>query len=125
MKEGLNETVYAAIKPALLFTILIALFASYTLDEKGLWWYFISSLAGGVTSMLIAVMISENAASATIRTAWKARLTLKYAHKVAHRTGMQVMFFACGLGIIVILCLFVCFENWYGEDDPTKLFYCS
>ena len=113
MKEGLNEAVVCAIKPSIVFTVLIALFASYTLDERSLWWYFISALAGGITSIVIAVVISESAASACIRTAWKARLTLKYSHKVAHRTGMQAMFFACGLGIIVILLLFLCFEDWY------------
>lgn len=125
MSDGLTSAVGAAIMPSFVFTILIAIFASYTLDEEGLWWYFISSLTGGFTAIAIAVFICTGAASATVRTAWKSRLTLKYAYKVAHRTGMQAMFFACGVGMVTTLVLFVLFEDWYGNDEPAKLQNCA
>jgi len=122
MEEGLTEAVTAAIQPSLVFTLLIAFFASYTLDDEGLWWYFISSLVGGIVAIVIAFLLAIPAASATVRCAWKSRHSLKFSHKVAHRTGMYAIFLACGLGIIATLFLFLCFEDWYGMDDPTRLF---
>ena len=122
MNEGLTEAVIAAVIPSLVFTILIALFATCTLDEEGMYWYFFSGLIGGIVAIVIAVFISSSAAQATVRTAWKARLTLKYSYKVAHRTGISAMFFATGMGILSILILFACLEDWYGENKPEKMF---
>ena len=122
MTEGLTEAVVACICPSLVFTILIAIFACWTLDEEGYYFYFASGLTGGIIAIVIACFISGSAAQATVRTAWKARLTLKYSYKVAHRTGMSVMFFATGMGILSILILFACLEDWYGENKPEKMF---
>ncbi len=122
MTEGLTEAVVAAVIPSMVFTILIAGFSFWTLDEEGTYWYFISALVGGIVAIVIAFFISSSAAQATVRTAWKARLTLKYSYKVAHRTGMSAMFFATGTGILSILILFALLEDWYGENKPEKMF---
>ena len=72
------------------------------MDEEGNWFRFVSALLGGGTAIAVAFIVSGNAVSASVRTAYKARSTVRYSHKVAHRTGMSGIYFACGLGCLVI-----------------------
>ena len=88
MREGLSQIVGATVVPAAIFAILLAVFCKLTLDDEGLWWYFTSAILGMLTAIVVAFLVSGSAAEATVKTAWKSRLTVKYAHKVCHRTGM-------------------------------------
>ena len=65
---------------------------------------------GGATVIAIAFIVSGAASDAAIRVAFKSRHTVKYAHKVAHRTGMHAIYFSFGLGILVLHLIYSVYE---------------
>jgi len=54
--------------------------------------------------------------------AFKSRLTVKYAHKVAYRTGMHAMYFAFGLGILLLTFLYGTYETWLADSKPEEYY---
>jgi len=43
--------------PAVLFMVLVAISSKYTLDEEGKWWYFVSAIFGGLTTIAVVVLV--------------------------------------------------------------------
>jgi Na+/H+-translocating membrane pyrophosphatase len=90
------------------------------MDADGDWWYFFTPLIGGATVIVPCFLITAAASEAGVRCAFKSKNSLRYAHKVAFRTGMFAVFLTFGLGLFVLtLSLFV-YEQWWAEDTATK-----
>lgn len=102
--------------PGLICTILASIAIHIMLDDHDneLWWYFITSMAGGLTAIINVFFINSIVVDGVSKTAWKSKDTVKFARKVVHRTAMSAIYFPMGLGTFTLCILFNLLENWYG-----------
>jgi len=102
------------------------------MDERGKWWYFFCPVLGGTTVIVSANLIVKAACEANIRCAFKSKKTVRYAHKVAFRTGMYAIFLTFGIGLLTLiitlssyecnvnLIIIITFLDWWAENDPAR-----
>ena len=91
--------------PAYVLVAYFSIILSLWLDGDE-WWYFFLPLIGAATVIIPAFIIVGNACEASVRCCFKSKLTVRFAHKVAYRTGMHAIFLTFGIGLFVLmLCL--------------------
>jgi len=74
--------------------------------EEDEWWYFWSAIIGGLTSIITITCVASLVTSANYKATFKARLTVIFSYKVAHRCGIAVTYLTLGICITTLHCLF-------------------
>ena len=89
--------------PAYVLVAYFAIILSLWLDIDDEWWYFFLPLIGSATVIIPAFLIVINACEASVRCCLKSKLTVRFAHKVAYRTGMHAIFMTFGIGLLTLM----------------------
>jgi hypothetical protein len=96
--------VYALI-PALIHTLIVA-YICYTYyddhSENDNFWYSLSALLGGLSTMIVALGTALATSDASIRACFKARFSIRFSYKIAHRAGIFSAYTGLGGCVLVI-----------------------
>jgi F0F1-type ATP synthase assembly protein I len=112
-----------ALLPGLLLTVLLSVLCYMYVDDQDEPFYFISALTGGLSLLLCSLVSASLITKTNIRATYKARHTIRFSYKVAHRCGIAVTYFSMAFGALCIYILLTVFKSklyLFSENNFSK-----